>query len=429
MLQPAGRARNSWHSLCHTADVLDQHRYHNFYLLLLRETIYSFRFFRYPLPATQRYERNLKMIKYDLKVESSSGPQSFYNSIGEEKWFRALSNETVETYDVIKKNYEIVVISGTSNDFSLTINLADSEIRGTIDKNLYYNILKVSAIGDDRSNSFYGGYKNDLFSGKKGNDQYYINNEGDKIVELKDGGRDVVIAKTSYELPSNVEDAKIFALGYAKIEGNSSNNVITDNDIWSTEIHGMAGNDTIKAGVAKEGQNALFGGIGNDMLVGGASGGKEHLDYFDYLFGEAGNDTLRAGTGTESLWGGSGRDTLIGTKDAHERYVFDTAPSSKNVDRIADFTNGASTNDDEIWLSKAIFKNVTFDIFDSSMSFNNFKEIGRGGGKVDSSDRILYNSDTGQLFYDANGSAAGGRALFAVLIDHEKLDYHNFHLF
>ncbi|SFU22524.1 hypothetical protein SAMN05518861_13641 [Mesorhizobium sp. YR577] len=33
----------------------------------------------------------------------------------------------------------------------------------------------------------------------------------------------------------------------------------------------------------------------------------------------------------------------------------------------------------------------------------------------DSSDRIIYETDTGKLFYDANGSASGGRVLFATL--------------
>jgi Ca2+-binding RTX toxin-like protein len=37
------------------------------------------------------------------------------------------------------------------------------------------------------------------------------------------------------------------------------------------------------------------------------------------------------------------------------------------------------------------------------------------GTAADASDRIVYETDTGNLFYDSNGSAAGGRIQFAQL--------------
>ena len=33
----------------------------------------------------------------------------------------------------------------------------------------------------------------------------------------------------------------------------------------------------------------------------------------------------------------------------------------------------------------------------------------------DASDRLIYESDTGELYYDSNGNAAGGSVLIAVL--------------
>lgn len=33
----------------------------------------------------------------------------------------------------------------------------------------------------------------------------------------------------------------------------------------------------------------------------------------------------------------------------------------------------------------------------------------------DTSDRIIYETDTGKLYYDSNGSASGGSVLFAIL--------------
>ena len=56
--------------------------------------------------------------------------------------------------------------------------------------------------------------------------------------------------------------------------------------------------------------------------------------------GGAGNDTLAGHAGNDTLTGGTGKDA----------FVFDTTPSSSNMDKIVDF----NVYDDGIILSKAI---------------------------------------------------------------------------
>ena len=48
------------------------------------------------------------------------------------------------------------------------------------------------------------------------------------------------------------------------------------------------------------------------------------------------------------------------------------------------------------------------------------------GTAEDSSDRIVYDSDSGSLAYDANGSASGGAVRFATLSPHLALTYQDF---
>ncbi|HEY3060706.1 MAG TPA: calcium-binding protein [Chloroflexota bacterium] len=72
------------------------------------------------------------------------------------------------------------------------------------------------------------------------------------------------------------------------------------------EVFGQRGNDTI---VLNEANGALphgylFGGEGNDTLVGGSGA--------DLLFGQAGNDTLLGKGGADQLFGGTDNDTLTG---------------------------------------------------------------------------------------------------------------------
>lgn len=71
-------------------------------------------------------------------------------------------------------------------------------------------------------------------------------------------------------------------------------------------VFGQAGNDML---VIDESNGALppaqmFGGTGNDTIVGGSGG--------DLLFGQSGNDTLLGKGGSDFLFGGSGNDTLTG---------------------------------------------------------------------------------------------------------------------
>ena len=72
------------------------------------------------------------------------------------------------------------------------------------------------------------------------------------------------------------------------------------------QVFGQAGHDTIvlnEAGGALPKAN-LFGGTGNDVLIGGSGA--------DMLFGQSGNDTLLGKGGADFLFGGTENDTLTG---------------------------------------------------------------------------------------------------------------------
>ena len=75
-------------------------------------------------------------------------------------------------------------------------------------------------------------------------------------------------------------------------------------------IYGDAGNDTIRGGasndwlVGGEGADVMFGGAGNDWMTGDPG--------YDRLNGDAGNDTINGGEGRDTLAGGAGTDQLDG---------------------------------------------------------------------------------------------------------------------
>jgi Ca2+-binding RTX toxin-like protein len=78
-------------------------------------------------------------------------------------------------------------------------------------------------------------------------------------------------------------------------------------------VYGQGGNDTIIVGSRLTQSAILFGGNGNDTLIGG--GGNDQLageEGNDTLVGAAGNDTLCGDNGNDVLNGGVGNDTLFG---------------------------------------------------------------------------------------------------------------------
>ncbi len=159
-------------------------------------------------------------------------------------------------------------------------------------------------------------------------------------------------------------------------------------------MNGLSGNDTLfgsgRGNMLKggDGYDLIFGGAGNDTIIGGS--------YADGLNGGAGNDTLYGSLGNDALTGGAGAD----------RFVFDTALNAvRNVDKVKDFQRGVDT----IALDNAVFRALGAA---GDLASSQFKVIGTGAN-ADSNDRIIYDVRSDTLFYDTNGSAAGGRTAIA----------------
>ncbi|MGP3699700.1 Calx-beta domain-containing protein [Rhodobacter sp. NSM] len=211
-----------------------------------------------------------------------------------------------------------------------------------------------------------GGGGRDRMLGGGGNDTYVVDHAGDRTVEAARGGIDTVRSSLSWTLDANVE--RLVLTGSAALAGTGSGlaNTLTGNR-GANRLEGLGGNDR------------LNGGDGRDRLIGGA-----------------GNDTMTGGDGADVMIGGAGRDT----------FVFNTRPGGGNVDRITDFNVAADVMhlEDRIFrgLSEGALRNVAFA---SNLS----------GQATDATDRIIYERDTGALWYDADGAGGAGRVQIATL--------------
>jgi Ca2+-binding RTX toxin-like protein len=224
--------------------------------------------------------------------------------------------------------------------------------------------------GNDVNNVLDGGRGADSMSGGKGDDTYYADFSADQVTELSGAGTgiDSLVSRVPQVLAANVENLTLVgSTGNLEGIGNGGANILIGND----------------------GANLLDGGAGNDQLQGHAAD--------DTLLGGAGNDTLAGGSGRDVLGGGVGND----------HFVFDTAISSgTNIDQITDFVSAV----DAIDLSAAIFTALG-----APGSVVAAADLASGAGAVagDASDRVIHDTATGMLYYDADGTGAQPMIPFA----------------
>lgn len=271
-------------------------------------------------------------------------------------------------------NAVVTKLTGTANADVINLNPGDAGL--VVDGAGGNDTINGAAandtlLGGANNDSLVGGAGDDYLDGGAGvdkliggtGDDVYIFGTGDTITELANAGVDTVQSSVTHTLSANVENLTLTGAAAINGTGNTQANLIIGN----------AGNNQLDG---KTGADVIDGGTGNDTLIGGA-----------------GNDLLEGGVGNDF-------------------FRFNTALSvSTNVDEVIDF----NVMDDTMQLSKTIFTTIGAGsaagiALDSTM-FNS----GAFNVAQDASDRIIYNSSTGDLYYDKDGTGAAAAIKFAHL--------------
>jgi Ca2+-binding RTX toxin-like protein len=236
-----------------------------------------------------------------------------------------------------------------------------------------------SLYGFGGNDVLFGGLGADYMVGNLGNDEYYVDNVGDSVIEHPSEGIDRITASISFSLEatgpgSPLEVEELILGGTANINGTGNH---LDNYI-----------------IGNGGKNKLIGGRGNDRLIGGA-----------------GEDELIGGHGNDILTGGAGNDKLTGNAGA-DRFYF-TEPTDGG-DQITDFSRHEG---DKILLSSETFAVRVFTPRSANLSDPISLDPGLfvlGSSAQDSNDRLIYNQNNGKLFYDADGTGSKSKVLLAT---------------
>jgi Ca2+-binding RTX toxin-like protein len=124
--------------------------------------------------------------------------------------------------------------------------------------------------------------------------------------------------------------------------------------------------------------------------------------YGDALTGGFGSDTISGGLGNDVIYGRQGNDTLNGNGGA-DIFIFNTMLGTTNIDRIVGF----SALDDRIYLDRTILSGMTTTGVLATGAYNTVAS--------QSDDRIIFNTVTGALSFDADGSGTSAAVQFATL--------------
>ncbi len=320
-------------------------------------------------------------------------------------------------------NYTLAVgqqierLSTADNAATTAINLTGNEIANIVYGNAGANVL------DGRGGA-------DSLAGFAGDDWYLVDNAGDIVFESAgQGANDRVFASVSYTLGAGVQVEMLttndnLATTAINLTGNELVNVIFGNAGANT-LNGAAGADTM---VGAAGDDWYFVDNAADSVVEGAGQGANDRVFtsVSYTLGAGvqvemftttdsagatalnltGNEfanTIFGNAGVNVLDGKGGSDTLVGLAGV-DTFRFTTALGAGNVDAIS----GYSVADDTIQLENAVFTGLAAGAL-AAGAFNT------GSAATQADDRIIYNSASGALLFDADGNGAGAAIQFAAV--------------
>jgi Ca2+-binding RTX toxin-like protein len=151
------------------------------------------------------------------------------------------------------------------------------------------------------------------------------------------------------------------------------------------------GNAAANVITGNSGANEFHGNQGDDTIVGGA-----------------GNDSVGGGSGNDWLEGGAGNDTLGGSGD-RDHFVFRELGAA-NADLVTDM----SRNWDDIRLDANAFSDLGATGRFAAGDARFFSGAGATAAH-DANDRVVYDTSTGNLYYDHDGSGGDAAQLVATL--------------
>jgi Ca2+-binding RTX toxin-like protein len=286
---------------------------------------------------------------------------TFQGTSGEDSWSGGGNTDHLFGYDgddTFNGNAGDDYINGGGGSDTLRGGTGNDRVHGGASNDFVY--------GDSGNDTLYGNDGTDLLNGGSGNDSLRGGADGDQLI----GGSGTDTA--SYHLDFTGVKAALDGTYTAAQQTGAAHN-----DTYSS-IENLSGSDT--------GADTLVGNLNGNSLKG--NGGA------DKLFGRAGNDTLTGGAGIDKLTGGAGAD----------KFVY--AATGEGGDTVTDFAHG----------DHLVFEGSAFGLgsYAGVLQASHFVTRATGHAAKHAGD-FVFDQSTDQLWFDSNGTTAGGVTMMADL--------------
>ncbi|AVH64590.1 beta strand repeat-containing protein [Nostoc sp. 'Peltigera membranacea cyanobiont' N6] len=274
----------------------------------------------------------------------------------------------------------------------------------------YKNIERFDITGTAYNDNIVGNSGNDTLSTGNGGNDTIDGGIGDDLlsVDFSDATAGItstfnpttnigsITAGTNQVSYKNIERLNILGTAYDdSIVGNSSNDTLSG---------GASGNDTIDGGIgddllsvdfrdATAGITTTFNPTTN---IGSITAGTNQVSYQNIerlnISGTAYDDNIVGNNGNDTLFGGTGGNDILTGGDGNDTFSFNIY--GEGLTRVDDF-NVANE-----------FIQVSGDFYDATFSLLK-SQFTIGASATTSAQRFIYDSTTGGLYFDRDGSASG----------------------
>ena len=338
---------------------------------------------------------------------------------------------------------------------SVTLNGAtDATVKvGGVDEDTVRNIENIigssandTLTGDSLSNTLLGSGGSDLLKGAAGNDTLDggtgidtadYSDKSNAVAVTLNGATDatVTVGGVNEDTIRNIENVR-GGSGADSLTGDGLANLFRGG-LGADTLDGGAGGDTadysdksaavvVKLNAATN-ATVTVGGVArttSDLTVGGVA--EDTIRNIENVTGGSGADTLTGDGKANQLRGNGAADTLNGKSSndiltggaGGDTFVFDTAlNATNNVDHITDFAT-----EDTIQLDDVVFTGIA----PGTLAADAFHSAAGATEASDTDDRIVYDTTTGELYYDADGLGGVAAVKFAVLDNQAALTHDDF---
>lgn len=290
------------------------------------------------------------------------------------------------------------------------LRIAASQLGGTAGAGSYQR-LQLLFQGNDRiilsagNDVMLAGNGTDVLLGNGGDD--YLDGESGNDTLFGGAGNDFLIGNYGDDLIDGGAGRDTFYF-----DGTDSEQITVDLRIAGAQQIGSRGSDTLRS------IESISAGFSNDTLIGN--------DLANSLRGGGGHDTLIGGGGSDWLDGELNDDVLTGGAGKDRFALSDLGYFVTSRDTITDFSHAEG---DRIVLNRYVVTSGATQ-GSSTLDFALFYAAPGAKSAHDSSDRIVYDTSSGVLYFDVDG--IGGKAATAIAVltgpddSHPDLTYSDF---